>query len=213
MAGECRRGLGMYARRAGAVVILLLISPVLAAIALAIRFSMGRPILFRQIRIGQDEVPFELRKFRTMRPPRASEDPLLTDTDRVTPVGRLLRATSLDELPELWNVARGEMAFIGPRPLLPVHLQVLTPEQRQRHQVLPGMTGLAQVSGRQDLTFGDRLNLDLEFVRRRSLRMYASIMYRTLGAVFGRRRGTTTGQDFGLIDDIGLRDAIERSKE
>jgi len=140
---------------AGALVVAAL---PMGVIALAIRRSMGRPVLFRQERPGLDGRPFELVKFRTM---RDGDGP---DGARLTPLGRLLRATSLDELPELWNVLRGDLTLVGPRPLLPRYLDRYSPTQARRHEVRPGLTGLAQVHGRNATTWDERLALDVTYV-------------------------------------------------
>ena len=130
----------------------------MAAIALAIRLTMGRPVLFRQSRPGHHGHLFLLMKFRTMR------DGPGDDAERITRLGHLLRRTSLDELPELWNVLRGDMSLVGPRPLLPAYLDRYSPEQARRHEVRPGITGLAQVSGRNALDWEERFRLDVTFV-------------------------------------------------
>lgn len=191
----------------GASVALVLTSPLMAAIALAIRGSMGRPVLYRQQRVGLDEQTFEIVKFRTMRSASAGEAELFSDEQRVTGLGRTLRALSLDELPELWLVLTGQMSLVGPRPLLPVYLELYRGDQRRRHEVRPGLTGLAQVSGRQDLTLKQRLDLDVEYVRRRSIRLDLAILYRTIMLVV-RRDGVRTGQALEDIDDIGLAEAL-----
>ncbi len=190
--------------------LLVVTAPIMAGCAAAVLLSDGAPALFRQTRIGLDERPFTLVKFRTMRRPRGEEIALMSDADRVTRVGQFLRRTSLDELPELWNVVRGDMSLIGPRPLLPVHLEVLTREQRRRHQVRPGITGLAQIRGRQHLTFSQRFALDVEYVDRGSARIDLRILVGTAAAVL-RMRGVETGQAFIDVDDIGLADHINRS--
>jgi lipopolysaccharide/colanic/teichoic acid biosynthesis glycosyltransferase len=141
--------------------------PVQAATALAVRVSMGPPVLFRQRRPGKDGQVFELVKFRTMH----VEDPargLLDDASRLTATGRVLRKLSLDELPSLWNVVRGDMSLVGPRPLLERYLDRYSPDQARRHEVRPGLTGLAQVSGRNQLSWEDKLRLDVEYVDTRS---------------------------------------------
>lgn len=181
----------------------------LAICAIAVRTTMGAPVLFRQVRIGMREQPFELVKFRTMRASEPGEDELLTDADRITRIGRFLRASSLDELPSLVNVLRGEMSLVGPRPLLPEYLPLYTPEERRRHCVRPGLTGLAQVSGRQDLTFRQRFALDVEYVDSISLGIDVRILLRTLRAVVSSD-GVRTGQSFSDVDDIGARDAVRR---
>ncbi len=154
---------------------------VAATLVLAVH---GRPVLFRHPRPGRDGKVFELVKFRTMVPPDESHR---TDAERLTRVGRLLRATSVDELPTLWNVLRGDMSLVGPRPLLVQYLQCYSPEQARRHEVRPGVTGLAQVAGRNSLSWDERLKLDVEYVARRSLALDALILLRTLLVVISGR--------------------------
>lgn len=154
----------------------------LAAIAVAIRVSMGPPVLFRQVRPGLDAQPFTLIKFRTMR------DGPGDDAERITRLGRFLRSTSLDELPELWNVLRGEMSLVGPRPLLMEYLDKYTERQALRHSVRPGITGLAQVRGRNLVDWEDRLELDVQYVEQWSLWLDLKILARTLVTVV-RREG------------------------
>lgn len=157
----------------GGSALLALLVPMLV-VALLVRMRMGSPILFRQTRPGLDERPFEMLKFRTMRNGPGS------DADRLTPLGRFLRVTSLDELPELWNIVRGDMSLVGPRPLLMDYLPLYTPEQRRRHAVRPGLTGLAQVSGRNAVDWHDRFALDLWYVDHRSIRLDMWIMMMTV---------------------------------
>ena len=183
------------------IVMVISLSPVLLGCAAAVAFSMGRPVFFRQKRIGLNEMEFEIIKFRTMRPPKDGESMLLTDAQRVTRVGEFLRRTSLDELPELWNVVKGEMSLVGPRPLLDAHLKVFTPEQRRRHLVRPGLTGLAQISGRQNLTFGQRTALDVLYVDTQSFWGDIKILFKTVGVVFGGG-GVETGQVFSDVDGL-----------
>ena len=190
------------------IVMVISLSPVLLGCAAAVAFSMGRPVFFRQKRIGLNEMEFEIINFRTMRPPKDGESMLLTDAQRVTRVGEFLRRTSLDELPELWNVVKGEMSLVGPRPLLDAHLKVFTPEQRRRHLVRPGLTGLAQISGRQNLTFGQRTALDVLYVDTQSFWGDIKILFKTVGVVFGGG-GVETGQVFSDVDDVGLKKIIE----
>lgn len=166
----------------GAVVVLAVAAVPMAVIAVAIRATMGSPVLFRQQRPGLGAAPFTLIKFRTM---RAGDD---ADALRLTRLGRFLRATSLDELPEMWNVLRGDMSLVGPRPLLMSYLGRYSPEQARRHEVRPGVTGLAQVEGRNATTWPQRLALDVRYVDERSLGMDLRILWRTVAAVV-RRRG------------------------
>jgi lipopolysaccharide/colanic/teichoic acid biosynthesis glycosyltransferase len=171
--------------------VLVLSLPVQAVVALAVRRSMGSPVLFRQPRPGKDGVVFELVKFRTMRHPDADH---VTDAERLTPLGQWLRSTSLDELPTLWNVVKGDMSLVGPRPLLVEYLPLYTPEQSRRHEVRPGVTGLAQVNGRNSVDWEDRLALDVEYVDRRSLRFDARILLATVTSVAHRRGISAEGE-------------------
>ena len=162
---------------------LVINAPIMAGTAVVVLAVFGRPVLFRQPRPGRNAEVFELVKFRTMVAP---DEYRQTDAERLTPVGRFLRSTSLDELPTLWNVLRGEMSLVGPRPLLVEYLDRYTPEQARRHEVRPGITGLAQVSGRNSLDWDDKLALDVEYVDNHNLWLDARILARTLGLVFRR---------------------------
>jgi lipopolysaccharide/colanic/teichoic acid biosynthesis glycosyltransferase len=157
-------------------------------IALLVWRTMGRPVLFRQARPGLHGKPFVMYKFRTMRDLRDAEGNLLPDEARLTPFGRWLRTTSLDELPELVNVLRGEMSLVGPRPLLMEYLERYTPEQARRHEVKPGITGWAQIHGRNNLSWEERLRLDVWYVDHWSLWLDLKILWRTLWMVL-RREG------------------------
>ena len=162
---------------------LIVLSPIIAAAALLIRVTMGKPVLFRQIRPGLNEEPFELVKFRTM----TVGDPDVIDPEqdhiRMTKVGRMLRRTSIDELPQLWNVLRGEMSLVGPRPLLMEYLPLYSPEQHRRHAVRPGITGWSQVMGRNELTWQDKFKLDVWYVDNRSLLLDLRIILLTIRRV------------------------------
>lgn len=183
-----------------ASVALLLLSPVLLVAAVAILLTMGRPVMFRQKRPGLHGKPFEIVKFRTMRALRPGEDAIAADGLRLTRLGRFLRATSLDELPELWNVLKGEMSLVGPRPLLMHYLPLYSPEQARRHEVRPGVTGWAQVNGRNALGWDDKFALDVWYVDHRSLWLDLRIIGATIGQVFARRgisaEGSATMHEF-----------------
>ncbi len=159
---------------------LLLLSPILALTALLVRIYHGSPVLFRQLRPGYRARPFYLYKFRTMRDLRDAHGELLPDEQRLTRLGRVLRATSLDELPELFHVLRGEMSLVGPRPLLMQYLERYSPEQARRHDVLPGITGWAQINGRNALTWQDKFRLDVWYVDHWSLGLDIRILLLTI---------------------------------
>jgi sugar transferase EpsL len=182
--------------------LLILAGPVMLAIGLLIRLLDGRPVFFVQTRPGLHGEPFGCRKFRTMRPPAPGQEIWTTDAERMTKLGRFLRRTSLDQLPELLHVLSGRMSLVGPRPLLMEYLPQYNEVHRRRHDVRPGMTGLAQTSGRRSLTFSQRLDLDVEYVRNRSLRMDLRILVRTLFEPF--RPGDIAGQTLDDVDDLGF---------
>jgi sugar transferase EpsL len=164
---------------------LLLFSPVMAVVALLVRLKLGSPVLFRQQRPGIRGRPFTLLKFRTMTDARDANGELLPDEERITQFGQMLRHTSLDELPELINVLTGDMSLVGPRPLLMSYLDRYTREQMRRHDVLPGITGLAQVSGRNNLSWEDKFALDVWYVDHRSLWLDVKVLAMTVRAVLG----------------------------
>jgi sugar transferase EpsL len=166
-----------------ATALLVLLSPVLIVVAALVRVAMGRPILFRQQRPGLRGQPFTILKFRTMIAAADSNGTPLPDATRITRVGRFLRRTSLDELPELVNVLRGEMSLVGPRPLLTEYLPLYTEEQMRRHAVRPGITGWSQVNGRNALTWDEKFALDVWYVDNRSLRLDLRILWTTVGNV------------------------------
>ena len=167
----------------GAAVALVVLSPVMLAVAVLVRLRLGTPVLFRQARPGRDGRPFVLLKFRTMTDARDEDGELLPDGERLTALGRFLRRTSVDELPELLNVLRGDMSLVGPRPLLPEYLPLYSAEQARRHEVRPGITGWAQVNGRNAVSWDDKLALDVWYVDHRSLRLDAEILGRTVANV------------------------------
>ena len=195
----------------GASILSVLLSPVLAGLALAIRLSMGRPILFRQQRPGYKGEPFEVYKFRTMSDAVDSDGEPLPDDERLTKVGVFMRQLSLDELPQLWNILRGDMSFIGPRPLLMEFLKWYTPEQMRRHDVKPGVTGWAQVQGRHDIPFSKRLALDVWYVDNRSMRLDLRIVGLTFLKVLSMRDAQPAQTD-AEVDDVGLHDAVRRER-
>lgn len=170
---------------------LVISAPVQLAVAGVVLAAHGRPVLFRQPRPGRDGVVFELVKFRTMRHPDSRHQ---SDAERLTRVGRFLRSTSLDELPTLWNVLKGDMSLVGPRPLLVQYLDRYTPEQARRHDVRPGVTGLAQVRGRNSLSWEDKFRLDVEYVHQRGLTLDLEILVATVAAVLRRRGVNQQGQ-------------------
>ncbi len=192
--------------------IFIFLIPILIFLSLFIFFSMGNPIFFKQERIGKNNKPFIMYKFRTMREPKDGENRLLSDADRVTKIGAFLRKTSLDELPEIINVIKGEMSLVGPRPLLDLHLELFSEKQLKRHDVKPGMTGLAQVMGRQSLSFKQRTDLDVKYVENLSLWLDIKIIIKTILVVLGAD-GIKTGQKFEEVDDVGLKDLIEKKQK
>jgi lipopolysaccharide/colanic/teichoic acid biosynthesis glycosyltransferase len=173
---------------------LVLAAPVLLLVAIAVRVNLGGPVLFRQQRPGLHGRPFTMVKFRTMRDALGRDGRPLPDADRLTPFGTLLRSTSLDELPELWNVVCGEMSLVGPRPLLMEYLDRYTPEQARRHEVRPGVTGWAQVNGRNSLSWEERFRLDVWYVEHQSLRLDLQILMRTLALVLRRTGVSANGE-------------------
>ncbi len=182
------RPVGAFAKRALDVTVaavgLVVLSPVFVVVAVAVRCFLGSPVLFVQERPGRHGVPFRLLKFRTMTDRRGPDGALLPDADRLTRLGRALRRSSLDELPELVNVLRGDMSLVGPRPLLTSYLERYTPEQARRHEVLPGITGWAQVNGRNDTTWDERFAHDLYYVDHHSFTLDLRILGRTVTQVF-----------------------------
>ena len=192
----------------GAAIGLIVLSPVLAWTALAILVVQGRPILFKQTRPGLNGDLFTIVKFRTMRSATPDEVWYLTDNERTTRLGRFLRASSLDELPELWNVLRGDMSLVGPRPFLREYLEAYTPEEARRHEMRPGMTGWAVVNGRSSIQFKERVALDLWYIDHWSLALDARILALTVLQVL-RRENESMSNDrkpgfpiAGLTDDM-----------
>lgn len=168
------------------LVLITILSPVIITIAMLIRGKLGRPVVFRQVRPGLYGHPFMMMKFRSMTDERDASGNLLPDERRLTAFGRFLRSTSLDELPELWNVIKGDMALVGPRPLLVEYLPLYSPEQARRHEVRPGITGWAQVNGRNALSWEEKFALDVWYVDNRSFWLDIKILLLTVKRVMSR---------------------------
>lgn len=173
---------------------LLVLSPVIGVVALIVRMKLGSPVLFRQVRPGRDAQPFVLLKFRTMRDAVGPDGMPLSDAERLTSFGNALRSTSLDELPELWNVLRGDMSLVGPRPLLMEYLPLYSPRQARRHEVRPGITGWAQVNGRNALSWEEKFEYDVWYVDNRSLMLDIRILLMTVIRVLRRAGIAASGE-------------------
>ncbi len=177
-----------------AVVVLLLLATPLLFLILMVRHKLGSPVFFRQIRPGLNGKPFEMIKFRTMTDARDANGKLLDDAHRLTLFGRFLRSSSLDELPELWNVLKGDMSLVGPRPLLMEYLPLYTPEQARRHEVRPGITGWAQVNGRNALSWDEKFRLDVWYVDNQSIQLDFKILALTVKKVLMRDGVNAAGE-------------------
>jgi lipopolysaccharide/colanic/teichoic acid biosynthesis glycosyltransferase len=180
--------------RLGALSLLLILSPFLLIVAVLILFKMGRPVIFTQTRPGREGRLFQIYKFRTMNNERDEQGELCADSQRLTPLGSVLRKLSIDELPQLINVLLGEMSFIGPRPLLPEYLELYSEEQKKRHNMKPGITGWAQVNGRNTQTWDERLQHDVWYVENWSLLLDFKIFFMTIYKVIGRSGISQEGQ-------------------
>ncbi len=178
----------------GAGIALIVFSPILIVISAMIRHEMGSPVLFRQTRPGRDGKPFDMIKFRTMCDAIDADGRPLPDVERLTKLGRFLRSSSIDELPELWNVLKGEMSLVGPRPLLMEYLPLYSPEQARRHEVRPGVTGWAQVNGRNAISWDEKFALDVWYVDNRSLRLDMKIIWLTIRKVIKRDGISAAGE-------------------
>ena len=179
---------------AGATAGLIATAPLTIPAAVAVRATMGSPIFFEQARPGKDGRPFKLKKFRTMRHVRPGEDMLASDADRITPLGQFIRSTSIDELPTLLNVLKGDMSLVGPRPLLMRYLDRYTPEQARRHNVKPGVTGWAQINGRNAISWEQKFRLDMWYVDHASLTLDLQILVKTVLKVVQREGISAEGQ-------------------
>lgn len=203
------------------LVLLILFWWVLAIVAILVRMKLGSPVLFKQPRPGKDEKIFNLYKFRTMTDEHDENGNLLPDEVRLTRFGKALRATSLDELPEVLNIVRGEMAIIGPRPQLVRDMVFMTPEQRKRHLVRPGLSGLAQVNGRNAIAWDDKLAYDLDYIEHITFSVDVAIFFKTLAKAFVKHEGITedgmaTAADYGdylLAEDRVTREEYDGLQE
>lgn len=180
---------------------LILLSPVMLIIAILVRIKLGTPVIFKQQRPGKNEKIFTLYKFRTMTDKKDENGNLLPDSERLTKFGKLLRSTSLDELPELVNIIKGDMAIVGPRPLLIKDMLFMTEEQRKRHTVRQGLTGLAQITGRNNITWKEKLNYDLKYIDNITFIEDIKIILKTVVKVFNKEDITTDGMD--TAEDLG----------
>jgi len=169
------------------LIALIILSPVLLILAILIRLKLGSPVIFTQQRAGKEGKPFTIYKFRTMTNARDAKGKLLPNAQRKTKFGNILRSTSLDELPELWNVLKGNMSLVGPRPLLLEYLPYYNPEQNKRHDVLPGITGWAQINGRNALNWDEKFALDVWYVKHQSLLLDIKILFKTVVKVFQQK--------------------------
>ena len=169
-----------------ALAALIMLSPVFLIVAVWVKIKLGSPVIFKQKRPGKDEKIFCMYKFRTMTDERNADGDLLPDEERLPRFGRLLRSTSLDELPELWNIVKGDMSIVGPRPLAVIYLDYYTKEERKRHDVRPGLTGLAQINGRNSISWEEKFSYDIRYTTEISFRQDVYIIFRTIGKVLNR---------------------------
>lgn len=176
------------------ILALIVLLPIFLGVSILIWARLGRPVIFHQLRPGLFGRPFTMYKFRTMRDDRDRQGYLLSDAERLTSLGRFLRSTSLDELPEFWNVLRGDMSVVGPRPLLMEYLSLYSPEQARRHEVRPGITGWAQVNGRNALNWEEKFRLDVWYVDNQSLRLDLRVLWLTLKKVLVREDISAAGE-------------------
>lgn len=191
---------------------IIVLSPVLLVLAILVRVKLGSPVLFLQERPGKDEKIFTLCKFRTMTDERNEKGELLPDKNRMTKFGRMLRATSLDEIPELFNILKGDMSLIGPRPLLIKYLPLYNDEQKHRHDVRPGLTGLAQVNGRNAISWEERFALDVTYVRNLSFLLDVKILFRTVAVVL-HHSGINSATDATMEAFTGTKTELRRDVE
>jgi len=188
-----------------ALLALIILSPLFLVLALLVRSKLGRPVVFSQKRPGLNEEIFTIYKFRTMTTETDKDGNLLSDSVRLTKFGRFLRSTSMDELPELWNIVKGEMSFVGPRPLLPEYLPLYNETQRQRHSIRPGLTGLAQISGRNSISWESKFDLDLEYLEKITFMKDTIIFFSTIYKA-ARRKGVSSGTTETMEAFSGIRE-------
>jgi len=193
----------------GALVGLIVSSPIMLIVSLIIYLTMGRPVFFKQLRPGLNGKPFVIYKFRTMLDLRDKDGNLLPDEKRITAIGKFLRSTTLDELPEFWNVLKGDMSLVGPRPLLVEYLPRYTPEQARRHNVKPGMTGWAQVNGRNAITWEEKFKLDVWYVDNWNIPLDLKIIFLTILKVF-KREGVSAEGYATMPEFVGSKNMEER---
>ena len=186
---------------AGAALVLL--SPLIAVLAVVVAVTQGRPVLYTSTRVGRNNKPFKLYKFRSMTNKCDAQGRPLPDAERITPTGRFIRGTSLDELPQLWNIFKGDMSIVGPRPLPPTYLDRYSAVEARRHRVRPGLTGLAQVNGRNSLSWQQKFAYDLDYVDRFSLAVDARVALSTVAVVFGGKGVSSPTQQVGMDEFLG----------
>lgn len=192
--------------------VLFCFAPIILTLFFLVRWKLGSPVLFAQIRPGLDAQPFKMFKFRSMTDERDAQGKLLSDADRLTRFGAFLRASSLDELPGLWNVLKGEMSLVGPRPLLVAYLDRYTPEQARRHEVRPGITGWAQVNGRNAISWEEKFALDVWYVQHQSFWLDIKILWMTVGKVL-RRSDISAAGNATMSEFLGSNDASVKANE
>lgn len=188
---------------------IILFSVIIFLTAIFIYITMGRPIFFVQTRPGLNEKLFKLWKFRTMKTPINGEEWLFSDGDRITPIGKIIRKYSIDELPQFWNLLKGDLSLVGPRPLLKEYLPVYTKRQRHRHDVKPGITGWAQINGRNKLSLSERRELDVWYVENWSIALDVKIIFKTIGQVIAGKDVMVVSK-MSSVDDQGFEDALSK---
>lgn len=189
---------------------IILLSPIMLLLAILVRFKLGSPIIFKQKRPGYKEEIFEIYKFRSMTDKRDTEGNLLADDKRLTRFGKILRSTSLDELPSLFNILKGDMSIVGPRPLLVEYLELYDEEQKKRHDVRPGLTGLAQIGGRNQISWTERLQLDLDYIENIRFTLDLKILLITIKKVFVREGIEYVDKTESIYESLGKKNKEER---